>query len=136
MGASSLLPTGLGTVRPPSWPGREVLPFLAVSLPCPTRPAALTGGPEVLPRIAVVAPLAVVLAEDQRVGLLVGGGEPARAQEPRHGRGEHDLAPGGVGLQAESPQQRIGSGLARRSPQRPLERSPPKVLGRKSLDPD
>jgi hypothetical protein len=42
----------------------------------------------------------VRLAEDEVLGVLVGRGEPALAQESRHhGGGEHDLAPGGVGLQ-------------------------------------
>ena len=59
----------------------------------------LDGGAERSPRVAVVAALPVRLAADEVLGNLVGRGEPARAQEPRHRGGDHHLAPGGVRLQ-------------------------------------
>ena len=39
------------------------------------------------------------LAENEVLGVLVGRGEPALAQESRHGGGEHHPAPGGVRFQ-------------------------------------
>ena len=58
----------------------------------------MTAARKASPCGAVVASPTVRLAEDEVFGLLVGGGEPAFAQESRHGGGEHDLAPGGAVL--------------------------------------